>query len=122
MQRVPSMVVLAMLVSACGSDPPPAPLPPAPPPAPVASVTPPAKPKAAPPKADASVISRQILFGNPERAGVKISYDGKALGWLAPKDGVMNVYIAPIGDLAKAKAITDEKNRPINGWTWMPDG
>lgn len=122
MQRVTSTVVLAMLVSACGSDPPPPPLPPAPPPAPVASATAPAKPKAPPPKADASVISRQILFGNPERAGVKISYDGKSLGWLAPKDGVMNVYIAPVGDLSKAKAVTDEKNRPINGWTWMPDG
>ena len=68
------------------------------------------------------MLPRQTLFGNPDRGGLKISYDGKQLGWLAPKDGVMNVYVAPISDITKAKAVTDEKNRPINAWHWTSDG
>lgn len=124
MQRSISVVGLGILVAACGSDPPPPARPPVPPPPPpvVASAAPAARPKPPPPKADPTLIPRQVLFGNPERAGVKISYDGKSLGWLAPKDGVMNVFVAPVGDLSKAKPITDEKNRPINSWVWMPDG
>jgi dipeptidyl aminopeptidase/acylaminoacyl peptidase len=121
--RTLSVVGIGALLMACGSDPPPAPLPPPPPaPQPTIAVAPPPKPAPPPPKADPSVLSRKVLFGNPERAGVKVSYDGKQLAWLAPKDGVLNVYIAPIGDISKAKAVTDEKARPINGFFWTSDG
>ena len=48
-----------------------------------------------PPRADATLIKRQVLFGNPERQNVQLSPDGKHLSFLAPKDGVMNVFVAP---------------------------
>src|SRR5687767_4080784 len=41
------------------------------------------------------LIPRRQIFGNPDRAGVQISPDGKYVSFLAPRDGVMNVYVAP---------------------------
>jgi hypothetical protein len=65
-----------------------------------------------------SLIPRDLLFGNPVRAGVQISPDGKSLSWRAEVDGVMNVWVAPVGDLAAAKAVTDDKVRPIRQYFW----
>ncbi|HWO18267.1 MAG TPA: S9 family peptidase [Kofleriaceae bacterium] len=83
---------------------------------------PPAEP--APPKGNprTDLISRQILFGNPERTNVQISPDGKRLAWLAPKDGVLNVFVAPLGKLDQAKAITAETARPVRIYFWTHDG
>ena len=64
------------------------------------------------------LIPRDDLFGNPERANVQISPDGKYLSWIAPVDGVLNVWIAPAGDLARAKAVTDDKARGIRQYFW----
>jgi dipeptidyl aminopeptidase/acylaminoacyl peptidase len=73
------------------------------------------------PRADAALLPRQLIFGNPERAAPRLSPDGKRLGWLAPKAGVMNVYVAPVGDVSQAKAVTDEKHRPVPGFSWTYD-
>ena len=40
------------------------------------------------------LITREALFGNPVRSGGTLSPDGKWLGWMAPHEGVMNVFIA----------------------------
>ena len=50
------------------------------------------------------LIERAKLFGNPDKAGAQISPDGKYLSWTAPKDGVMNIWVAPLGELDAAKA------------------
>ncbi len=71
-----------------------------------------------PPRADTSLVKRQTLFGNPERAAVQLSPDGKRLSYLAPKDGVMNVYVAPADKPAEAKAVTAEKQRGIRTYFW----
>jgi len=70
--------------------------------------------------ADESVplISRDILFGNPERAAARISPDGNHLSWLAPKDGVLNVWVAPVDDLDAAKPVTDDRKRGIRTYFW----
>lgn len=68
------------------------------------------------------LIDRKVLFGNPERAGVQISPDGKFLSWLAPKDGVLNVFVAPAGKLAEAKAVTADATRPVRQYFWAFDG
>lgn len=69
---------------------------------------------------DAAVplISREVLFGNPDRAGVQISPDGQHMSWLAPQDGVMNVWVAPINDLASAKCVTRDNGRGIRVYFW----
>src|SRR5579862_7210825 len=73
---------------------------------------------AAPAVAQDALIPRQVLFGNPERTGAQVSPDGTRISFLAPKDGVLNVWIAPTGDLAKAKPVTNEKDRPIREYYW----
>jgi dipeptidyl aminopeptidase/acylaminoacyl peptidase len=69
----------------------------------------------------APLIERTKLFGNPSRAAGRISPDGKWLSWLAPRDGVMNIWIAPVADPTKAKVLTTEKIRPIRAYFWAPD-
>lgn len=65
-----------------------------------------------------SLLSRELLFGNPDRSGAQISPDGTQLSWLAPKDGVMNVWVAPVESPDKARAVTDEKVRGIRSYFW----
>ncbi len=67
------------------------------------------------------LIPRDVFFGDPDRAGVQISPDGKSLSWLAPVDGVLNVWVAPTGDLSKAKAVTGDKTRPVRQYFWAFD-
>ena len=76
----------------------------------------------APPK-EVELIPRDALFGNPERASVQISPDGKYLSWIAPVDGVMNVWVAPAGDPSATRAVTDDKARGIRNyfWSYRPD-
>jgi dipeptidyl aminopeptidase/acylaminoacyl peptidase len=68
------------------------------------------------------LIPRQVLFGNPTRTAGQVSPDGKWLSWRAPKDGVMNVWIAPVSDPSAARAITNSTDRPIPQYFWAPDG
>jgi dipeptidyl aminopeptidase/acylaminoacyl peptidase len=67
------------------------------------------------------LIERTKLFGNPTRALGRISPDGKWLSWTAPRDGVMNVWVAPVSNPAAAKPLTAEKSRPIRNYFWSPD-
>ena len=68
------------------------------------------------------LIPRAVLFGNPERGAPQISPDGKLVAFTAPADGVMNVFVAPIGDLGKAVQVTHDTNRPIRSYFWSWDG
>jgi hypothetical protein len=45
----------------------------------------------------AELIPRRVLFGNPERVSPRISPDGTLLAWIAPHEGVLNVWVAPAG-------------------------
>ncbi len=67
------------------------------------------------------LIPRDDLFGNPVRAGGQISPDGQWLAWMAPWDGVMNVFMAPFNDPAAERRMTSAKDRPIPQYFWSPD-
>ncbi|MBI1403461.1 MAG: prolyl oligopeptidase family serine peptidase [Porphyrobacter sp.] len=67
------------------------------------------------------LIPRDALFGNPTRAQGQISPDGKWLSWLAPKDGVLNIWIAPVDEPEAARAMTGATDRPIRQHFWAPD-
>ena len=67
------------------------------------------------------LIPRASFFGNPTRAQGQISPDGQWLSWLAPRDGVLNIWVAPVSDPSKAKPITEEKVRPIRQHFWGRD-
>src|SRR5215469_2409154 len=74
----------------------------------------------------AELIPRRVLFGNPERVSPRISPDASTLAWIAPHEGVLNVWTAPIGtdgaDLAAARVVTDDTDRGIRIFIWAHDG
>jgi dipeptidyl aminopeptidase/acylaminoacyl peptidase len=67
------------------------------------------------------LIPRDVLFGNPRRAQARLSHDGKWISFQAPVNGVLNIWVAPAGDLTKAKSVTEEKVRPIPSHDWAYD-
>ena len=73
------------------------------------------------PLSNVPLIPRDVLFGNPVKAAGRISPDGKWLSWIAPRDGVMNIWVAPASNPAAAKALTNERTRPIRSYFWAPD-
>ena len=82
-----------------------------------------AAPSAADRIAGTELIARDALFGNPERANVQISPDGKYLSWVAAVDGVLNVWIAPADNPSQARAVTQDTARGIRSyfWSYQPD-
>jgi len=80
-----------------------------------------ASPSVATALANVPLIPRDLLFGNPVRAGGKISPDGKWLSWMAPHEGVMNVFVAPWSDPEAARRMTNATDRPIPSYFWAPD-
>ncbi len=68
------------------------------------------------------LIPRAKLFGNPTRAQGQISPDGRWLSWLAPRDGVLNIWLAPADDIAAARPITNDRKRGIRFHGWAYDG
>jgi dipeptidyl aminopeptidase/acylaminoacyl peptidase len=67
---------------------------------------------------DMPLIPRDVLFGNPDKAGVEISPDGAKLSYLAPLDGALNVWVGPVDDPAAAKPVTHDKKRGIFNYFW----
>ena len=78
-------------------------------------------PGALPATSGVPLIERAKLFGNPSKVGARISPDGQWLSWIAPRDGVLNVWVAPIGDMGQARPLTAETAQPIRASFWSPD-
>ncbi len=85
--------------------------------APVESPVPAAAPSAVAQPA-AELIPRDLFFGNPERASAKISPNGALISFLAPVDGVLNVWVGPAEDVGAAKPITADTHRGIRWYGW----
>jgi dipeptidyl aminopeptidase/acylaminoacyl peptidase len=68
------------------------------------------------------LIPRELLFGNPSRTSPQLSPDGTMLAFLAPRDGVMNLWVCPIGKLDEARPLTAEKARPLRAYFWAHNG
>jgi len=67
--------------------------------------------------APTALIPRQDLFGNPVKAGAAISPDGKWISWLAPRDGVMNIFVSPRDHPSDGFFVTSEKRR-VASYRW----
>ena len=61
-----------------------------------------------------------MLFGNPEKTMARISPDGEYLSYLAPVEGVLNVWV--VEDPNSARPITRDEERGIRDYTWTYDG
>ena len=67
------------------------------------------------------LISRDVLFGNPERANPQLSPDGKKLAWIAPdKKNVLQVWVRTVGK-NDDKIVTADKKRGIRQYFWAED-
>jgi len=71
---------------------------------------------------DLPLLGRKLLFGNPDRTGVTISPDGSKLAYLAPVDGVLNVWVAPADNPAAARPVTKDTRRGIRQYLWTYTG
>jgi hypothetical protein len=69
----------------------------------------------------APLIPRDVIFGNPDRTLARISPDGAHVSWLAPKDGVLNVWVAPSDNPSDARVITNDTYRGISQYFWAPN-
>lgn len=71
--------------------------------------------------AGTALIPRSALFGNPEKTQARVSPDAKYISYIAPRDGVLNVYVAPRTDPSAAKPVTHDKKRGIRQHFWAYD-
>ena len=71
-------------------------------------------------KFSTQLIPREVLFGNPERANPLISPDGTQLGYLAPSNGVMNVWVRTLGQ-NDDRVVTSDTKRGIRNFLWQYD-
>ena len=72
---------------------------------------------------ESRLIPRKTLFGNPERTDVRISRDGARISYLAPVEGVLNIWVAKADAIGDARPITRDIHRGIRVyfWTYRPD-
>ena len=66
------------------------------------------------------LVPRTVLFGNPEKIAPQISPDGARLSYIAPADGVLNVWVGSVGG-DDFKPVTDDRDRGIRGYGWAHD-
>lgn len=67
---------------------------------------------------ETQLIPREVFFGNPERAGLQLSPDGSQIAFIAPVDGVLNVWVGPADNLDAAKPVTKDTHRGIRIFFW----
>lgn len=69
------------------------------------------------------LVPLEVLLGNPERIGPAISPDGRRLAWIAPHEGVLNVWARDLDAAAdSARVVTDNRDRGVGSFAWAPDG
>ncbi len=68
---------------------------------------------------DVPLIPRTVLFGNPERANPRLSPDGRRMAYLAPLNGVQNVWVGPVG--GAARPVTRDTGRGIHRYRFAQD-
>ncbi len=70
--------------------------------------------------AKTKLIPRELIFGNPERAEPKIAPNGKMMAYLAPLDGVLNVWVGSVGG-DDFRPVTRDTDRGIRVYFWAHD-
>ncbi|HEU0291294.1 MAG TPA: S9 family peptidase [Anaerolineales bacterium] len=68
------------------------------------------------------LIPRKLLFGNPDKTQARLSPDGAKLSYLAPVNGVLNVWVGPVESPEAARPVTNDTNRGIRFHEWAYTG
>jgi dipeptidyl aminopeptidase/acylaminoacyl peptidase len=66
------------------------------------------------------LIPKDVLLGNPEKAKARISPDGEKMAYIAPLDGVLNVWVKTVGQ-DDDRAVTGDTDRGIFLYFWGQD-
>jgi len=66
-------------------------------------------------------IARADLFGDPAREEAQLSPRGDRVAFLAPRDGVMNLWVLSVDAMGEARPVTDERTRGIQRYVWARD-
>jgi dipeptidyl aminopeptidase/acylaminoacyl peptidase len=64
------------------------------------------------------LVPRRALFGNPHRTAAAVSPDGRRLAFLAPFEGVLNVWVSPLDAPDAAQPLTRASGRPVADFVW----
>lgn len=67
-----------------------------------------------------ALIPRSVLFGNPSHMSPQVSPDGKRLAFIAPDNGVLNVWVRE--EDGEERPVTADNLRGIRSFTWSPEG
>ncbi len=67
---------------------------------------------------DRTLIPRKALFGNPDRVSPQLSPNGKRISFLAPVNGVLNVWVGPAENPDLAEPVTQDAGRGIRSHSW----
>jgi len=65
-----------------------------------------------------ALIPRDTLFGNPDKAALRVSPDGKHIAYLAPVNNVLNVWVAPADRPEAARPVTRDTGRGVQMYFW----
>jgi dipeptidyl aminopeptidase/acylaminoacyl peptidase len=65
------------------------------------------------PAAHDPLISLKLLFSPASVAAVELSPNGKMITFVAPLDGVQNIFVSPVGDPSARRAVTHYKDRGV---------
>src|SRR5579862_2633275 len=66
------------------------------------------------------LIPRELLFGDPEKTGPKLSPDGKLLAYRAPSDGMLSAWVRTVGK-DDDRVVARDPDRPIARILWRGD-
>lgn len=70
-------------------------------------------------KAAPNLIPRNALFGNPDKLSPRLSPDGAYIAYIAPLNGVLNVWVGPAAKPDEAKPVTNDTKRGIRQFNWL---
>ena len=68
------------------------------------------------------LITRAALFGEAARHDGQLSPRGDRVAFLAPRDGVTNLWVLSVDAMDEARPVTDERERGITNFRWAADG
>ncbi len=66
-------------------------------------------------------IPLEVLFGDPELGQVQVAPDGRSVAFIAPWEGVKNLWVQDLATGARRR-VTADRGRGIVAYGWLPSG
>ncbi|MBD3400508.1 MAG: prolyl oligopeptidase family serine peptidase [Candidatus Coatesbacteria bacterium] len=67
------------------------------------------------------LIPREVIFGNPARVQPRLSPDGRSMSYIAPRDGVLNIWLRELEN-GQERPLTNDTGRGIRRHFWSENG